>query len=135
MKSEQTTRRHFLRQSTVAVSAIVAAPYFLQNPKAIAGTEANDRHVIGSVGTGGRWGSIIGGAMRFGDVVAVCDVDSRRAESAKARTGGNAETFQDYRHVLDNNDIDIVIVGLFSWIPTTSAYRLTFDSPFCHGWT
>lgn len=111
MRSEQTTRRQFLRQSTVAASAVASAPYFLQNPKAIAGTEANDRHVIGSVETGGRWGSIISGAVRFGDGVAVCDVDSRRAESAKKRTGGKAKTFQDYRHVLDNNDIDIVIVA------------------------
>jgi predicted dehydrogenase len=111
MKSERTTRRHFLQQSALSASAVAAAPYILKNPKAIAGTVANGRHRIGSVGTGGRWGSLVGAANRFGDHVAVCDVDRRRAEKGKARSGGKADIFQDYHHVLDNNDIDIVIVA------------------------
>ena len=90
MKSEQTTRRRFLRESTVAASAVVAAPYFLKNPKAIAGTDANQRHVIGWVGAGGQGRGVIRRAMPFGDVAAVCDVDLQHAEAGKRHTGGNA---------------------------------------------
>jgi predicted dehydrogenase len=53
------------------------------------------------------------GHAGFGDVVAVCDVDSRHAERAKNhdRIGkGKADMYADYRHVLDRDDIDIVSI-------------------------
>ena len=53
------------------------------------------------------------GHAGFGDVVAVCDVDSRHAERAKNhdRIGkGKADMYADYRFVLDRDDIDIVSI-------------------------
>ena len=53
------------------------------------------------------------GHAGFGDVVAVCDVDSRHAERAKNhdRIGkGKADMYADYRRVLDRDDIDIVSI-------------------------
>ena len=53
------------------------------------------------------------GHAGFGDVVAVCDVDSRHAERAKNhdRIGkGKADMYADYRRVLERDDIDIVSI-------------------------
>ena len=49
----------------------------------------------------------------FGDIVAVCDVDSGRAENAKndGNIGkGKADAYTDYRKVLERNDVDVVSV-------------------------
>ena len=53
------------------------------------------------------------GHANFGDIVAVCDVDSRHADRAKndERIGkGNADAYEDYREVLDRDDIDVVSI-------------------------
>lgn len=50
---------------------------------------------------------------RFGDIVAVCDVDSRHTEKAKQaeKIGkGKADAYHDYRKVLERKDIDVVSV-------------------------
>ena len=49
----------------------------------------------------------------FGDIVAVCDVDQRHAARARndAKIGkGKADQYEDYRKVLDRNDIDVVSI-------------------------
>jgi predicted dehydrogenase len=50
---------------------------------------------------------------RFGDIVAVCDVDAKRLEAARQgeQIGrGQAVAYDDYRRVLDRKDIDVVSV-------------------------
>lgn len=51
--------------------------------------------------------------VHFGDIVAVCDVDSRRAQKAKhdKKIGkGKADAYKDYRRVLERKDIDVVSI-------------------------
>ena len=55
--------------------------------KAFANDEKNDRPTIGCIGVGSMGTGDARGHARFGDIVAVCDVDSRRAERAKAQGG------------------------------------------------
>ena len=52
------------------------------------------------------------GHAKFGDILAVCDVDSDRAEKrASDKIGkGKADAYTDYRKVLDRKDIDVVSV-------------------------
>jgi predicted dehydrogenase len=53
------------------------------------------------------------GLATFGDILAVCDVDNRRAEKAKhsERIGkGKADAYQDYRRIIERNDIDTVCI-------------------------
>ncbi|TWT35396.1 Inositol 2-dehydrogenase [Posidoniimonas corsicana] len=49
----------------------------------------------------------------FGDILAVCDVDDRHSERARndERIGrGRADAYNDYRRVLDRDDIDVVSI-------------------------
>ncbi|MEZ6089002.1 MAG: Gfo/Idh/MocA family oxidoreductase [Pirellulaceae bacterium] len=53
------------------------------------------------------------GHASYGDIVAVCDVDKNHAERAKndPKIGnGKADAYEDYRKVLDRNDIDVVSI-------------------------
>lgn len=105
------TRREFLKTAGVAVGASV--PYFAWNRKAFANNDKNDRHVIGCIGVGSMGTGDAHDIARFGDIVAVCDVDSNHAEAAKndGNIGkGKADAYKDYRKVLDRPEIDVVTV-------------------------
>jgi predicted dehydrogenase len=50
----------------------------------------------------------------FGDIAAVCDVDSSRAEKAHRNPEvgkGKAEAYRDYRKILERKDIDVVSIA------------------------
>ncbi|MEO2034708.1 MAG: Gfo/Idh/MocA family oxidoreductase [Planctomycetaceae bacterium] len=69
---------------------------------------------MGCIGTGDRWGAVGGHAIPFADIVAVCDVDQRRVHSArdhiKSVQGKQPDAYEDYRKVLEREDIDVVTV-------------------------
>ena len=113
MEHSNTTRRDFLKKSAVAAATGAAVAYFPWSRKAFGNFAANDRPRIGCIGVGSMGCGDANGHASFGDIVAVCDVDSRRAESAKndGNIGkGKADAYGDYRKVLDRKDIDVVSV-------------------------
>ncbi len=113
MKHNQSNRRAFLKKSTVAAAAVSATPYFAWQQKAFANESANDRPRIGCIGVGSMGTGDAQGHARFGDILAVCDVDSRHSDRAKnhERIGkGKADAYGDYRRVLDRDDIDVVSI-------------------------
>ena len=86
-----------------------AAPAFLG-----ANDSKNDRIAIGCIGMGGMGCGDSHLASAFGDIIALCDVDTRRYEAAKAAFQNlgfakDAECYQDYRKLLDRKDVDVVI--------------------------
>lgn len=108
------TRRKFLHASSAVTATGAFAPYWFSQTKTLADeTQAkNDRPIIGSIGLGGRGTGIAANASRYGDVVAVCDVDERHAARGKQRLSeGKADAYGDYRKLLERNDIDIVTIG------------------------
>ena len=113
MKSnESSTRRDFLKQSA-AVAGAVSVPYFFSSPKAFANDSANDRPKIGCIGVGSMGTGDAHDHANFGDIVAVCDVDSRHMERAKNDqriSKGKADAYKDYRKVLERDDIDVVSI-------------------------
>jgi len=112
MSHSRATRRDFLK-TQAAAAAVGAAPYFLSSRQASANESANDRPVIGCIGVGSMGSGDARAHASHGDIVAVCDVDSRRAEKAKhdGRIGkGKADAYGDYRRVLERNDIDVVSI-------------------------
>ena len=107
----QTTRRDFLKTSTAAAAGTLV--YFPWTQKAFANDAKNDRPRIGCIGVGSMGTGDAHGHAGFGDILAVCDVDSRHAERAKndEKLGkGKADVYSDYRQVLERNDIDVVSV-------------------------
>ena len=106
-------RRQFLGSSVAAGAVAGIQVAFPWTQKAFANQAATDRPVIGCIGVGSMGTGDAQGHAGFGDVVAVCDVDSRHAERAKNhyRIGkGKADMYGDYRHVLDRDDIDVVSI-------------------------
>jgi predicted dehydrogenase len=102
-------RRQFIK----AGAAIATAPFIPWTRSAFANTSKNDRPRIGCIGTGSMGTGDAHEHSHFGDILAVCDVDRRHAESAKndPQIGkGKADLYGDYRKVLDRNDIDVVSV-------------------------
>jgi len=115
------SRRDFLR---AAAAATLTAPLILPG-SAFGRTAASDRITMGCIGVGGQgsWDMQAFLAQDAVQVVAVCDVDSRRLANAKARVesyyaagqrsgqySGCAAT-QDYRQLLSREDIDAVLIA------------------------
>ena len=108
---QQNTRRQFLKTSAAAAAGAATVPYFMSTQKAFANQEKNDRPMIGCIGVGSMGTGDARGHASFGDVVAVCDVDSRHADRAKNHRQigkGKADSYEDYRKVLERKDIDVV---------------------------
>ena len=109
----KSSRRDFIKNSSLVAASAGVVPYFPWTEKAFANQDKNDRPQIGCVGVGSMGTGDARGHAGFGDVIAVCDVDSRHAERAKndERIGkGKADVYKDYRDLLARNDIDIVSV-------------------------
>ena len=69
--------------------------------------------MIGCIGTGDRWNSAIGPQIkRYGDIVAVCDVDKNHVENNGQKVaGGKADMYEDYRRILERPDIQVVTIA------------------------
>ena len=112
MSSPRTTRREAIK-TALAGAAAVSVPYFHSTQAAFANRSANDRPRIGCIGVGSMGKGDAQGHSNFGDILAVCDVDSRHAAEAKNDNNigkGKADEYGDYRKVLDRKDIDVVSV-------------------------
>ncbi len=97
-------RRGFLN----AGAAAAAAGPFLGN---VLG--ANDRIVVGQIGCGGRGRYELSICKRNPQVrvAAVCDVYQPLVDKAKELAGGNVDGFQDFRRIIERDDIDAVFVS------------------------
>ena len=122
------TRRAFLNRSAAATSAAVAAPYVV--PASVFGTEEqaapSERITVGMIGMGRQ--AIHANLPPFlkspdTQVVAVCDVDAWRLESARKRTDDfysaraasgtykGCQACKDYREIIARGDVDAVMVS------------------------
>ncbi|MEX0867935.1 MAG: Gfo/Idh/MocA family oxidoreductase [Pirellulales bacterium] len=113
MPHNTTTRRGFLKGTALGAAGAVAVPYFPWTQKAFANEDKNDRPQIGCIGVGSMGTGDARGHAGFGDIVAVCDVDSRHADRAKEAGNigkGKADSYGDYRKVLDRDDVDVVSI-------------------------
>lgn len=103
-------RRRFLAAAAAAVAGFQIVPRSVlpgadQEPP-------SQRLNIAGIGVGGQGGGVLRQLAELGqNVVALCDVDSRYAARA-FQAYPQAETFQDYRVLLDRRrDIDAVVIA------------------------
>ena len=111
------SRRTFLRDCA-AVAAVTGLPrWFVERelgaaPQVSRVASPNDRPGVALIGCGGQGRADTKSAWRFGDIVAVCDVDETRvAQAVKQFTsGGRAPAaFTDFRRVLERKDVNVVV--------------------------
>jgi predicted dehydrogenase len=118
-KRIQISRRSFLRRTTTAAAAAGLPLWFIERELAraaepVKSPSANERPRIALIGSGGMGTGDARNAKRFGDIVAVCDVDRLhvdRAAALLADEGKKTDTFTDFRKLLERNDIDAIING------------------------
>jgi predicted dehydrogenase len=106
-------RRDFLRL-TAASPAFLPLLHPAGRTLAQETKSSNDRPRIACIGLGGMGSGDAHSISRFGDIVAVCDVDKNHLERARNDPGigkGKAEPYEDYRKLLERNDIDLVTCG------------------------
>jgi predicted dehydrogenase len=111
------SRRSFLSHCAAIAAATGLPRWFVerelsasQAPPPLPGP--NDRPGIALIGCGGMGRGDAKSASRFGDIVAVCDVDEAHAAAAAkqfASTDKAPEQFTDFRRVLDRKDVDVIV--------------------------
>ncbi|MCG6156080.1 Gfo/Idh/MocA family protein [Rubinisphaera margarita] len=113
--SSQNSRRDFLKMTTAAAAG-ATMPYWFTSAARSNYVAANERPVLGCIGTGSRWGAVGPQAMKFSDCAAVCDVDANHAGAGKERVqkeqGSDrmVDVYEDYRKIIERDDIDIVTI-------------------------
>ena len=99
-------RRAFV--TTGVSAAITAAAAKGERP-----ADPNDRIRVGFIGVGGmgRFNLVDFQLMLEVDVVAVCDVWAHNRNLAVEMTNGQADPYNDFREVLDRQDIDVAVIS------------------------
>lgn len=112
---KKTSRRKFIQQASLASLGLAAytLPSFARNPIKIS---ANDKINVGVIGVNGMGWSDLTSFMKIPEVnvVGLCDVDDNVLNYRKyelAKNGIQTKTYGDYRKMLENKDIDVVIIG------------------------
>jgi len=105
------TRRTFLTHSGTLAAAASTGVFGWPVAAAEKPASANDRPRLGAIGLRYQGSVITEKAMEYGDLVAVCDVDSHVRDQAKASFGSTARRFEDYRDLLARPDVDIVLIA------------------------
>ena len=102
-------RRDFLKRASAIAAALSAVSL---SPSTTKAQSPSDKLRIACIGVGSRGAGVSSLAAKHGDVVAVCDADLRNAERFKEQIKAEkAVVVQDYRKIIDNKEIDVVIQG------------------------
>ena len=107
-----TNRRSFLQTAAAAAAATSLPTWYLNElaQSAAAATVWDEKPAIALIGCGGMGKGDARNASRFGRIVALCDVDDSQLAEAK-KLWPDAETYKDFRKVMDRSDIQVVICG------------------------
>jgi len=115
------SRRSFIRQAGVMAGTTILATTFQKQAFASFGRQrsAGDRIHVAAIGINGMgWADLLSSMKQPGvQVVMLCDtdqnvLDKRMADLAKLNVDvSKIKTTGDYRRVLENKDVDVVIIG------------------------
>ena len=111
-----TTRRDFIKQASLIGAGLTFSPFIIR-----AGgnsVSASDKIHVGLIGCNGMGFSDLQAFLQNPEIecVALCDIDQevldRRASDTEKMTGKKVKhLYKDWRQLIDNKDIDVVIVG------------------------
>ncbi len=107
------SRRRFLRNTALASLPLWFLERRLDAAASIPGRlSPNDRPGIALIGCGGMGRGDASNATRFGDVLAVCDVDEKHVEAAAeqfSKDGKSPAKYRDFRKVMERDDIHVIV--------------------------
>ncbi|MDX1640479.1 MAG: Gfo/Idh/MocA family oxidoreductase [Balneolaceae bacterium] len=111
------TRRQFLTNSGKIMLGFGASSILPSSSFSILSGSANEKLVVGLIGCKGMGWNNLQNLLRVENVEckALCDVDQnvldQRAAEFEKMTGQKAELYNDYRRMLEDDDIDAVIIA------------------------
>jgi hypothetical protein len=119
MKSFHVSRRAFLKRCSAFAAASGLPLWFVEQQLAAAEVvskpvAANDRPNVALIGCGGQGTRDAQNAATFGNVVAVCDVDTKRAAASAEKLkvdGKTPQIYTDFRRILERNDVHALVNG------------------------
>jgi predicted dehydrogenase len=107
--THEINRREFIKRAAITTGGVSLSMAGFSTPQVLG---ANDRIRLGVIGTGHQGIEDMKAFMQHGvEVAAVCDVYQPNLEKGLAAAGGKAKSFKDFRNVLDDKEIDVVLVG------------------------
>ena len=112
-------RRDLFRKSAVSALGVTLAPLFTNSYSSLFGQNAPSNKVkVALIGCRSMGFSNLNTFLQYPQVecIALCDVDdewlNKRAADVEKKTGKKVPNlYKDWRHVIDNKDVDVVIVG------------------------
>ncbi len=106
MTAHRLNRRAFHRTTAVTAASLTA----LQASQVMG---ANDRIRLGMIGVANRGGQLMTAFLQHSDaeIVALCDVAKSTLKKANQRLDGKADTYGDFRKLLERPDIDAVVIA------------------------
>ncbi|MBM83294.1 MAG: oxidoreductase [Planctomycetaceae bacterium] len=111
-KSHKITRRSFLQCAAAAGAAAIFSP---SPDRAFGYLSANERPVFATIGLRNQGWAITNKSFAFADFAALADVDANvlgaNVEKTEKKQKKKPDAYNDYRKVLDRNDIDAVMIA------------------------
>lgn len=112
-------RRDFIQKSALSAAGIGLSPLFGSSFSSIYGaTSPNNKVKVALIGCRSMGFSDLSTFLQYPEVecVALCDVDdewlNKRAADVEKKTGKKVpHLYKDWRRVIDNKDVDVVIIG------------------------
>ena len=112
-------RRSFLQKSAISAAGLGLSPLFGGTYQSVYGqTAASNKVKVALIGCRSMGFSNLSKFLEYPEVecVALCDIDdewlNKRAADVEKKTGKKVpHLYKDWRHVIDNKDIDAVIIG------------------------
>src|SRR6186997_2485385 len=110
-------RRDFLSMTIAGATMAGARPLFARE-RQTGPIGANNRIRSAIIGCGGRGNAVARDWQTHKDTVfvAACDVDKMRTDNSTTnlmgrQEGAKVEPYEDYRRILDRNDVDAVLIA------------------------
>jgi predicted dehydrogenase len=105
--SDEINRRDFMKRAAITTAGVSLSMAGLSTGSVLG---ANDRIRLGVIGTGRQGIDNMQNFMRHGvEVAGVCDVYQPNLQNGLKAAGGKAKTYTDFRRLLEDKEIDVVI--------------------------
>ncbi len=107
MSHDELDRRDFMKRAAWTAAGASLSMYGASTRTVLG---ANDRIRVGVIGTGRQGRDNMRNFKRRGaEIIALCDVYQPNLQKGLEEAGGNPATYSDFRRLLDNKDVDVVI--------------------------